>query len=76
MAELIKFREINDGNVRVEIWGGFVEDCGVMSVDGILSFLQNLRFISATPEEVLQEIRKGIDFDRFIEDRMDRCAFR
>ena len=69
MADLIKFREIKDGNVRVEIWGGFVEDCGVMSVDGMLPFLQNLSFISTTPEEVLQEIRKGNDFDRFIEDR-------
>jgi hypothetical protein len=69
MHEVIKFRKTGDGRVKVEIWGDFLEDLGVMNVDKMTPFLQNLKLIATTPEEVIQQLREGNDLDRFIEKR-------
>jgi hypothetical protein len=69
MHEVIKFRKTGEGRVKVEIWGDFLEDLGVMNVDNMTPFLQNLELIATTPEEVIQELRDGKDLDRFIENR-------
>lgn len=58
-AEVLKFINVGDGKYRVEIWGDALYDYGVMHVDGMLPFLQNLKIIGATPEEVVQWLRDG-----------------
>ena len=69
MDELIKFTQIREGKVKVEVWGDSVTDYGVMEVNGMTPFLQKLQLIATTPEEVIQELSKGKDFDRFIKNR-------
>ena len=72
MAELVKFRKVGDGLVKVEIWGDFIDDCGVMDVGDMMPFLRDLKFIATTPEEVIQELREGKDLDRYIGTRKHR----
>ena len=72
MAELVKFRKVGDGLVKVEIWGDFIDDCGVMDVGDMTPFLRSLKFIATTPEEVIQELREGKDLDRYIGTRKHR----
>jgi hypothetical protein len=72
MAELVKFRKVGDELVKVEIWGDFIDDCGVMDVDDMMPFLRALKFIATTPGEVIQELREGKDLDRYIGTRKHR----
>jgi hypothetical protein len=71
MPEVLKFISVGDGKFRVEIWGDALLDYGVMHVDDMIPFLQNLKIIAATPEEVVQWLRDGnLDGDSvFIEKR-------
>ena len=72
-AEIIKFRKTGkDGQVEVQIWGDCIDNYGAMSVDDMLTFLQNLKLIAITPEELIQELREGKDQDIFIEKRKHR----
>lgn len=57
-AEALKFIKVGEGEYRVEIWGDALYDYGVMHVDDMTPFLQNLRIIAATPEEVVQWLRE------------------
>lgn len=58
-AEVLKFIEVGDGKYRVEIWGDALYDYGVMHIDDMTLFLQKLKIIAATPEEVVQWLRDG-----------------
>jgi hypothetical protein len=68
-AEVLKFRTVGNGRFTVEIWGDFLDDCGVMHVDDLLPFLERLRIIAATPQEVVEWLRKGEGVDVLIEKR-------
>lgn len=68
-AEVLKFKSIGDGKFKVEIHGDFLDDCGVMHVDTMTPFLQNLKTIAATPEDVVQWLREGKEGGVYIEQR-------
>ncbi len=67
--EALKFRGVGNGRYRVQIWGDFIDDKGVMDLDNMTPFLQHLKLVAITPEEVVQELRDGKDCDFIIEKR-------
>ncbi len=69
MHEVLRFKNVGDGKFKVEILGDFLDDFGVMHLDGMAPFLQNLRIVAATPEEVIRWLREGKEGNVYIENR-------
>ena len=67
--EALKFRGVGNGRYSVQIWGDFIDDKGIMDADNMTPFLQHLKLVGITPEEVIQELRDGKDCDFIIEKR-------